>query len=363
MKAWHVTLRQTLAVMLTPLRSRFRLLRRRRVQPLQLQQLHDNLAAEATLNTAYLILIVSSCAIATFGLLSNSTAVIIGAMIIAPLMLPIRGLAFGALAGNLPLFRQGLLAVLVGTVLAVVLAAGLGLLTGISSFGSEVLSRSKPTLLDLGIAVAAGGISGYAAVQPKLATSLAGTAIAVALMPPLCVVGLGLAHGNWSLSLGAGLLYLTNFLGITLACMVTFLLAGYTPFKQARKALIWAIAFTIMLLLPLSVSFARLVQQTRLESSLRAALLTRTITFQSLELVSFDTDWLSTPPQVRLTVRSQKPVTSKQVQLLEAFVKREMGRPFTLIFAVSQVEEVTREQTTGSTTYDSKGSKSVNTDP
>jgi uncharacterized membrane protein len=72
--------------------------------------------------------------------------------------------------------------------------------------------------------------------------------------------------------------------------MLTFLVAGYTPFKQARKALIWAIAFTVMLLLPLSVSFARLVQQTHLESSLRAALLTRTITFQSLELVSFDTD-------------------------------------------------------------------------
>lgn len=369
MKAWHVTLRQMLAVMLTPLRSRFRLLRRRRVEPLQLQQLHDNLAAEATLNTVYLILIVSSCAIATFGLLSNSTAVIIGAMIIAPLMLPIRGLAFGALAGNLPLFRQGLLAVLVGTVLAIVLAAGLGLLTGISSFGSEVLSRSKPTLLDLGIAVAAGGISGYAAVQPKLATSLAGTAIAVALMPPLCVVGLGLAHGNWSLSFGALLLYLTNLLGITLACMLTFLLAGYTPFKQARKALSWAIAFTVILLLPLSVSFARLVQQTRLESSLRAALLNRTLTFQQLALMNFDTNWLSNPPQVRLTVQAQKPVTPKQVRLLEAFVKREMGRPFTLIFAVNQVETVTRNEATGATTdaskgrYDSKGSERVKTDP
>lgn len=121
--------------------------------------------------------------------------------------------------------------------------------------------------------------------------------------------------------------------------------------------------FTVMLLLPLSVSFARLVQQTRLERSLRAVLLTRTITFQSLKLVSFDTDWLRTPPQVRLTVRSQEPVTPKQVQLLEAFVKREMERPFTLIVAVSQMEEVTRNQTTGSTPYDSKGSERVNTAP
>lgn len=349
--------------MLRSIRSRFKRFRGKQIEPVQLQQLKDDLLEESTLNTVYLILIVGSCAIATLGLLTNSTAVIIGAMIIAPLMLPIRGLAFGALAGNIPLFRQGLLAVIVGTLLAVALAAGLGLLTGISSFGSEVLSRSKPTLLDLGIAVTAGGISGYAKAEPKISTSLAGTAIAVALMPPICVVGLGLAHGNWSLSLGAALLYLTNLLGITLACMLTFLLAGYTPFKQAQKALMWAIAFTVMLLLPLSVSFAELVRQTRLESSLRAALINRTITFQNLELVNIDTNWLSKPPQVRLTVRSQQPVTSKQVQLLEAFVEREMGQPFTLIFAVSQVEEVTRKGTARTTSYDSNGRERVNVAP
>lgn len=332
--------------MLPSILSRFSQFRRKRIEPAQRQQLHNELLEESTLNTIYLILIVGSCTIATFGLLTNSTAVIIGAMIIAPLMLPIRGLAFGALAGNVRLFRRGLIAVIVGTLLAVILAWSLGLLTGISSFGSEVLSRSEPTLLDLGIAVAAGGISGYAKVQPKISASLAGTAIAVALMPPICVVGLGLAHSNWSLSLGATLLYLTNLLGITLSCMLTFLIAGYTPFRQAQKALSWAIAFTSMLLLPLSVSFAELVRQTRLESSLRSALVNRTVTFQRVELLDIDTNWVSNPPRVRLSVRSQEPITPKQVQLLEAFVEREMGQPFTLIFTVSQVKEVTHEDST-----------------
>ncbi len=86
---------------------------------------------------------------------------------------------------------------------------------------SEVLSRSKPNLLDLGIAIAASGISGYAKVNSKISASVAGTAIAVALMPPICVIGLGLAKFDLSLSLGATLLYLTNFLGISLACMLT----------------------------------------------------------------------------------------------------------------------------------------------
>jgi len=79
-----------------------------------------------------------------------------------------------------------------------------GLLVGISTFDTEVLSRSKPTLLDLGIAVAAGSVSGYAKTTSG---SLVGTAIAVALMPPICVIGLGLAQANWSLSQGATLLY------------------------------------------------------------------------------------------------------------------------------------------------------------
>ncbi|MEG4856845.1 DUF389 domain-containing protein [Microcoleus sp. K1-B1] len=297
---------------------------------------------ESTLDINYLVLILGSCIIATFGLLANSAAVIIGAMIIAPLMLPIRGLAFGAVEGNVIIFRKGLVALAVGTGLAIFLACFLGALVQIPDFGSEVLARSKPTLLDLGIAIAAGGISGYAKVQPKVSATLAGTAIAVALMPPICVIGLGLSQANWSLSLGASLLYLTNLLGITLSCMLTFLMAGYTPLHRARKAIFWALALTAILVIPLGVSFAELIEQAQLEASLKRALLNRTITFQRVELIATDTNWLTKPPEVRLIVRSSEALTPKQVQLLEAFVEKEMGQPFTLIFQVSQVEEVRR---------------------
>ncbi len=325
------------------IRDRFQNFRRRGSQPEQLQKIQTDLLAESTLDASYLTLIVGSCAIATFGLLSNSTAVIIGAMIIAPLMLPIRGLAFGALEGNVILFRKGIIAVVVGTFLAVVMAYSLGMLVPIPSYGSEVLARSEPTLLDLGIAVAAGGISGYAKVEPKISGSVAGTAISVALMPPICVIGLGLAQGNWSLSIGATLLYLTNLLGITLSCMLTFLVAGYTSFSRARRPLIWTLALTAVLLIPLGVSFARLVRQGQLEMSLRRALLSRTVTFQRLRLIDSNTNWLANPPEVRLIVRSQEPVTPRQVQLLEKFIEREMGQSFTLIFEVGQVEEVRAE--------------------
>lgn len=322
------------------MRDNFKYFKIKNVDPQHFNQITIELLSESTLDINYLVLILSSCIIATLGLLSNSAAVIIGAMIVAPLMLPIRGLAFGAVEGNVVIFRKGLIAVAVGTILAIILAWLLGSLVGIPDFGSEVLARSKPTLLDLGIAIAAGGISGFAKVQPKVSGTLAGTAIAVALMPPICVIGLGLSQGNWSLSLGASLLYVTNLLGITLSCMLTFLIAGYTPLNRARKAILWALGLTAILIVPLGVGFAELLQQAQLEASLKRALLNRTITFQRMELINSDTNWLKEPAEVRLTVRSSEALTPKQVQLLEAFIEKEMGQKFTLIFQVSRVEEV-----------------------
>ncbi|MBF2008216.1 MAG: DUF389 domain-containing protein [Chlorogloeopsis fritschii C42_A2020_084] len=333
--------------MIGKLQNRFQNFRSKVVEPVQLQQLETELLAESTLDLPYLVLIVGSCAIATFGLLTNSSAVIIGAMIVAPLMLPIRALAFGALQGNVILFRKGIIAVAVGTIIAIAIAYSLGLFVSLPRFGSEVLARSEPTLLDLGIAVAAGGISGYAKVEPKISGSLAGTAIAVALMPPICVIGLGLSQANFSLSTGATLLYLTNLLGITLSCMLTFLLAGYASLHRARKPLLWTIALTVILVIPLGVSFYRLLRQAQLETSVRRALLSKTVTFQRLQLLTLETNWLVNPPQIRLNVRAREPVTPWQVQLLEEFIEREMGQSFTLIFEVGEVQEVQREDDRG----------------
>ena len=309
-----------------------------------LNQVRSQLFDESELDLPYLILIISSCMIATFGLLSNSAAVIIGAMLVAPLMLPIRGLAFGALVGDGFLFRTGIVSVAVGTVLAVLLSWLMGWITGITDYGSEILARTQPNLLDLGIAVAAGAIGGYGKIQSKVSDTFAGTAIAVALMPPVCVVGLGLSQGNWILSRGAGLLFLTNLLGISLACMVVFLRAGYAPLRQAGKPLLGAILLTSILIIPLGLSFSRLVQHARLQRSIREARTNGTVTFQELELTNLRVSWLEKIPHVFLSVNAKEAVTEKQVELLESFLKKEIGQQFTLIFTISRVEEVRAEQ-------------------
>ncbi|MBD0335747.1 MAG: DUF389 domain-containing protein [Cyanobacteria bacterium Co-bin13] len=306
--------------------------------------MRNSLLEESTLERNFLILIVGSCVIATLGLLSNSAAVIIGAMIIAPLMLPIRGIAFGILAADRRLIRSGLLSLVIGTALSVAISLLLGYIIGIAQYGSEVMARTQPTLLDLGIALTAGAIAGVARLEPKISATLAGTAIAVALMPPICVVGLWLAQGDPRLSLGALLLYLTNLLGITLACMLAFILGGYSPLHRARRPLGLTLMLTSLLMVPLGYSSFNLLRQNQLEASLRQALLNRTVTFQRLQLVSMETDWLRNPPEVSLIVYADEPLTANQVGLLEEFVGREMGRPFRLVFQVSQLEEVTHER-------------------
>ncbi len=307
----------------------------------QEQRLYRELLKDASWNTNYVVLTISACIIATLGLISNSTAVIIGAMLIAPLMLPLRGLAFGALEGEVNLFRQSLLAIAGATLIAICLSCLMGLVTGIPEFGSEVQARVQPNLVDLAIAITAGAISGFAKIRPGISDALAGTAIAVALMPPLCVVGLCLSQGIWLSAVGALVLYLTNLLGITLACMLLFITAGYTQFS---RALAWTSALTFPLVLLLGISFWELVRNVRLEAAIKQKLVTETVTIgQQGKLLDTKVNWGTNPPQIYLSVWTDQKITPKQVGLLQEFISEKMKQPLTLIVLISEVEQVTAE--------------------
>ncbi|UZQ54448.1 DUF389 domain-containing protein [Trichothermofontia sichuanensis B231] len=308
-----------------------------------LERLNQDLYSESQANLDYLVLVVSSCLIASFGLLSNSAAVIIGAMIIAPLMLPIRAIAFAGLTSNRALLLQSLQAIVIGLLLAIGLSWLVGKIFNVSEFGSEVLARTQPNLLDLGIALAAGAISGFAKVRPHVSDALAGTAIAVALMPPLCVVGLTLSQGLLDYSFGAFLLYMTNLFGITLACQIIFATAGCAqrPYLGRDLTSWMTILFTLALALPLGLRTLALLQQSRIQASIRSVLLNRTITVgQKTHLNRTRVEWDRKIPTVYLYVVADQPPTPRQVGLVEQFLSREMGRAYEVVFVVSEVKEV-----------------------
>lgn len=313
------------------------------VHEVYIRKLERDLCQDAAWNLNYIIFTISACLIATFGLISNSTAVIIGAMLVAPLMLPLRALAFGALEGDFNLFKRAFLSILGATILALSLSFLAGYAANIPQFGSEVLSRTQPNLVDLGIAVVAGGISSFAKVRKGVSDVLAGTAIAVALMPPLCVVGLALSQQQLAYAKGAFILYLTNLLGITLACMIVFILAGYTSINQTLG---WTLALTGVLVIPLGASFLQLVRQAQLQTGIINTLNETITVTEGVDNATIEVDWTENPPVVYILLQTGKEVVPNQVDLVEKFIERKLGQSFKLVFFVNKFTEVTSENST-----------------
>ena len=154
----------------------------------------------------YFFLVILSAAIATLGLINDSPAVIIGAMVVAPLMSPILGVGLGSITADGKLTRNSISALIRGAIVAILLSALLTLtniylpfVPSLLDIPHEILSRTQPTANDLIIALAGGLAAAYALSQPNLSAALPGVAIATALMPPLCTIGIGFALGRWDI--------------------------------------------------------------------------------------------------------------------------------------------------------------------
>lgn len=243
------------------------------------------------------VMLLLSVAIATLGVVQDSTAVVIGAMLIAPLMTPILGTS----AGIVNVWRGR-----VGSSAALVLAgagAAIGLAFIIGQWvpiivpldqNSQVISRVNPNVIDMMIALAAGAAGAYANVDDRVSDSIAGVAIAVALVPPLGVVGLTLQAGMFSDSLGSLLLFLTNLVSIILAASVVFFLTGYAPYnriRQSRKEIaVWlrAVALAaIVIAIPLSLTAEDVLAETARQSDANEAV-SEWLEDTSLEIVRID---------------------------------------------------------------------------
>jgi uncharacterized hydrophobic protein (TIGR00271 family) len=183
---------------------------RRIVKPITLErrtEVQALLRQSARPNFGFFLLVVLSCVIATLGLLTDSAAVIIGAMLVAPLMSPIVGLGLASITGDSRLLADSASALLRGLLLAILIAFILTLSNHALPFipladelPREVIARTHPSPLDLTIALAGGLAAAFAIAMPDISAALPGVAIATALMPPLCAVGIGLAEGRWDVA-------------------------------------------------------------------------------------------------------------------------------------------------------------------
>ena len=197
------------------------------------QAICNDISASSMPRPSFYTMLLFATIIAAYGLLTNSTAVVIGAMLVAPLMTPIIGTALSLVISDQKTLRNSSFAEVSGSVLTLLIGISIGTVTFNVELGDEILSRTHPSPYDVIIALAAGFAGAYSTVNSRFNANLAGVAIATSLVPPLTASGLCISQGEYALALGAFLLFFSNFLAIQLAAAITFLWHG---FAQAHIA-------------------------------------------------------------------------------------------------------------------------------
>ncbi len=289
----------------------------------EFQELFKVLRENSKISSVYVVMMILSTLIATFGLFGDSSPVIIGAMILAPIISPIVSFAMGMVRYDKNMLNQGLITILIGTGVCLLFSAGVSLIIPIKIITSEIDARLSPTLLDMGIAVASGIAAAYAHAKEGIAKSLAGVAIAVALVPPLAVAGIGIGWWDWAVFSGAFLLYLTNLAGIIMFAGITFLFLGFAPFRRARIGLIYTLILIGMVMVPLSLSFNRIKKEAnitrQLEGSTINELVIRNVSVRFEE-----------PLRVSLTLVGPDKLEGDEIREIKKEIEENIGEPIKL---------------------------------
>lgn len=301
--------------------------------------IHQNASPSAN----YYVLISLSCVIATLGVVVNSPAVVIGAMLVAPLMSPILAFALSIVLGDARLLRSAMQAVLQGTLAAVGISMILGWLSPYDVVTPEMAARTQPTLLDLGIALASGAAGAYAVAREEVSAALPGVAIAAALMPPLSVVGLGLSIGRWDMAGGALLLFLTNLISITLAGALVFLGLGFRTGRlvfqfETRRGLTITLSLLVLISIPLALIMFDALQTSHTQQAVEGILREQinALPATQLDRVSYvkEGDRLV----VSAWVDTSQSIDEPTVAAIRAALERDLGQPVTLRLFIVPIE-------------------------
>ena len=334
------------------------------------EALHRSYDGEARLNESFIVLTVGASLIASIGLVANNAAVVIGAMVVAPWILPLRVAVFAVLIGRARLLSRSLFTLAAGAGITLILSMGLGLIARsqgllvVEALPEQVLTRLEPNILDLGIALAAGAVATYAKVNPGAVSSMAGTAIAVALVPPVCVMGLMLSAPDLGGAKGAALLYAANLIGILIGGIIV--LAIREPYfrdklrrrRRSRLPVLLALGLAVLVSQKLYKRYEhyrfkvkREVTQKQIESGIRYYLKNETLTFganDAVELEKIVFDWpdyweQNRAPTLLVVVRAIDPAlpSYKQVQTIQDTINARLSGQFPGLELQMQVQRIT----------------------
>ena len=308
----------------------------------------QTVAAGSALTGSYLAMNAAATVIAALGLLQNSGAVIIGAMLIAMLFGPIVGIALGLAEGELPLLGRSLVSEIVGVAWVLAIGFIVGVLSHRLPLGNEILSRTSPNLLDLSVGLAGGLAGGYTYVAAGLPGVIVGVAIATSLVPPLASCGILLAHRLPELAAGAFLLFLANFSAIAIGAMVVFWIAGHRPRVAGATRMVLvprlvSLALLAVLIVHFAITFHRAVVLSRLEGGVRKTVSGAIAVFPGARLVTVEFATRNGAPIAWVVVRSPRPITPGEVSRLNDLVDRAVGSRVALHVRSVITAETTRD--------------------
>lgn len=296
-------------------------------------QVRVKIEANALPSKMYFLMNALSAIIASYGLVADSAAVVIGAMLVAMMLGPITGVALAIIDYRMPLLRKSLFTVAAGGLLVVTVGFIVGILHQGQPLTSEILSRTQPTSMDLMIALAGGTAGAYAMISPNLSVAVVGVAVATALVPPLAASGILFANGEMSLGFGAFLLAVTNIIAIQFTNAMVLWFSGFrrlvdddyksgtylTFFRRNAVTLLLLVGLGIYL----SINLNTIAKQQRFESDVKAAINDHFIDRGNV-LTNTQFDKQDGYQNIRAVVRGETDPTPYDVQQIEAVITQDI---------------------------------------
>ncbi|ABC64464.1 DUF389 domain-containing protein [Erythrobacter litoralis] len=281
--------------------------------------------SESLYTPRYVFMICMSAGIAVLGLLLSSPAVVIGAMLLSPLMSPIIGAGFALATGDFDWLRRCSRALLYGSVIAILFCAAIVFISPLQTVTTEIAARTRPNLFDLLVALFSALAGAYAVIRGKMGT-IVGVAIATALMPPLAVVGFGLATFNWTVFGGSLMLFVTNLVTIMLTAALMARFYGFQTRlsqKQTRVQDVGMLVAFIALAIPLGLSLQTITWEARATNQIKAVIeeaFVENARINQLE-IAFDSDPMRIETSV-FTPEFERSAESEVARRLERILDR-----------------------------------------
>jgi uncharacterized hydrophobic protein (TIGR00271 family) len=303
-------------------------------------EIYDDAAEGRQFDAIYFAMLVLGCLIALLGLLLNSPAVIIGAMLISPLMGPILSCGLALTVADWALGKKAARNVVLSIGETILIAVVATLLSPLKDATPEILARTNPNLMDLLIAFFSGAAGTLALCSRKSALMiLPGVAIATAVMPPLATTGYGISTGQWAIARGAFMLFFTNLMAIIISADIVFLLVGFRPAGAVavrehatfvRGRLLIAGGVLIVLSIPLIRTLTHAAQQANYRKQVQAALSEQMLQAPERKLDRVSLQLRENELAVEVAVETPQFIEPQEIKTWEAAIQSRVGRPVRL---------------------------------